>query len=55
MVELSLTPTMLSGWSARDALVARGDQIAIHALLCRIEHAVLGTLLALTGPTRHSR
>ena len=47
MVEQSLTPTVLTGWSARDALVSRGDHIAIHALLCRIEHAVLGTLLAL--------
>ena len=47
MVEQSLTPTMLTGWSARDALISRGDHIAIHALLSRIEHAVLGTLLAL--------
>jgi hypothetical protein len=47
MVEQTLTSTMLTGWSARDALVSRGDHIAIHALLCRIEHGVLGTLLAL--------
>jgi hypothetical protein len=47
MVEQSLTPTVLTGWSARDAFVSRGDHIAIRALLCRIEHAVLGTLLAL--------
>jgi hypothetical protein len=47
MVEQSLTPTVLTGWSARDALVSRGDHIAIHGLLCRIEQAVLGTLLAL--------
>jgi Domain of unknown function (DUF4037) len=47
MVERWLTPSVLTGWSARDAFVSRGDHIAIHALLCRIEHAVLGTLLAL--------
>ena len=52
MVEQSLTPTVLTGWSARDALVARGDHIAIHALLCRIEHAVLGSMLALNRTYR---
>jgi hypothetical protein len=30
MVEQTLTPTVLTGWSARDALVSRGDHIAIQ-------------------------
>ena len=52
MVEQSLTPTVLTGWSARDAFVSRGDHVAIHALLCRIEHAVLGSMLALNRAYR---
>lgn len=47
MVERSLTPSVLIGWSARDALAERGDHIAVHALLSRIEQAVLATVLAL--------
>lgn len=47
MVRHWLAAEALAGWSARDALVERGDQIALHALLCRIETAVLGTVLAL--------
>ena len=38
---------MLRGWAARDALVDRGDELAVQALLTRIEHAVFGALLAL--------
>lgn len=47
MVELSLAPGLLAGWPARQALAERGDDIAIHALLSRIERAVLAALLAL--------
>jgi hypothetical protein len=47
MVQRWLAIDVLAGWSARDALVERGDQIAVHALLGRVETGVLGTMLAL--------
>ena len=47
MVSQWLTPDVLAGWSARDALVSRGDEIAVRGMLSRIEHALLGALLAL--------
>jgi hypothetical protein len=47
MVERALAPEVLAGWAARDALVERGDQVALHALLSGIEQAVIGALLAL--------
>ena len=47
MVERSLTPSVLAGWPAREALVERGDTIAVHALLARIAPAVFAALLAL--------
>jgi len=47
VVEQSLDSEVLRGWAARDALVARGDELAVHALLTRIGHAVLGAVLAL--------
>lgn len=46
LVEQSLTPSILSGWSVREALVERGDSIAVHELLARIARAVLATVLA---------
>jgi hypothetical protein len=47
MVEQSLAPNVLAAWSARDALAERGDSVALHALLSRIEQAVLATVVAL--------
>ncbi|QUQ66251.1 hypothetical protein JJ691_39780 [Kutzneria sp. CA-103260] len=47
MVEKSLTPGVLAGWPAREALVERGDTIAVHALLGRIEQAVFAAVSAL--------
>ncbi|MDN5851343.1 MAG: DUF4037 domain-containing protein [Actinomycetia bacterium] len=47
MVQGCLTPGILAGWSARDALASRGDGIAVRSLLSRIENALLGTMLAL--------
>lgn len=47
VVERSLAPSVLAGWSARDALAERGDTIAVHALLSRIEQAVFAAVLAL--------
>jgi len=55
MVELALTPGVLNGWAARDALAERGDEIAIHTLLAGIEQAVLATLLALNRIYRPHR
>ena len=46
VVEQSLDAEVLRGWAARDALVDRGDNLAVHALLTRIEHAVFGAVLA---------
>jgi uncharacterized protein DUF4037 len=47
MIERSLTAGTLAGWSARHALLDRGDGIAVHALLSRIEQAIFSTVLAL--------
>jgi len=51
MIERSLTADILAGWSARHALLDRGDGIAVHALLSRIEQAIFSTVLASTGCT----
>jgi uncharacterized protein DUF4037 len=55
MVERALTPGVLAGWAAREALAQRGDDIAIHALLAGIEQAVLAALLALNRIYRPHR
>jgi hypothetical protein len=55
MVELALTPGVLAGWPAREALTQRGDDIAIHALLTGIEQAVLAAVLALNRTYRPHR
>jgi Domain of unknown function (DUF4037) len=49
MVEQSLDPQadVLRGWAARDALVERGDDLAVHALLTRVAQAVFSVLLAI--------
>jgi hypothetical protein len=48
VVEWSLTPSLLAGWPAREARAERGDTIAVHALLSRIEQeALLAETLAL--------
>lgn len=46
MVEQALTPSVLVGWSAREALLERGDTVAVQELLARIGRAVLATVLA---------
>ncbi len=55
MVESSLTPGVLAGWPAREALADRGDHIAIHGLLTGIEQAVLAAVLALNRTYRPHR
>jgi hypothetical protein len=47
VAEQSLGEHVLTGWGARDALASRGDDLAIHDLLTRIERAVFGAVLAL--------
>jgi Domain of unknown function (DUF4037) len=47
MVERSLDPDALRGWAAREALVSRGDEIAVHALLASLQQAVFGAVLAI--------
>jgi Domain of unknown function (DUF4037) len=47
MVEQSLNPQVLAGWAAREALASRGDYLAVHDLLTRAGHAVVGVVLAL--------
>lgn len=49
MVERSLSPDVLTGWGAREALAGRGDDLAVHDLLSRAGHAVFGAVLALNG------
>jgi hypothetical protein len=49
MVARSLSPDVLSGWGAREALAGRGDDLAVHDLLTRAAHAVFGAVLALNG------
>jgi hypothetical protein len=46
MVGKALTPEVLIGWSGRDAFLARGDLIATHDLLARVERAMIKALLA---------
>jgi hypothetical protein len=47
MVERALNPRVLASWAAREALVARGDDLAVQALLSGIGYAVVGAVLAL--------
>ena len=49
MVARSLGPDALRGWGNREALAARGDDLAVHDLLTRAGHAVFGAVLALNG------
>ncbi len=49
VVERSLSADVLTGWAARDALVGRGDDLAVQDLLTRAGHAVFGAVLALNG------
>jgi hypothetical protein len=55
MVERALSPETMAVWTARDALVERGDAIAVHALLSRIEQAVLAAVQALNRMYRSHR
>jgi hypothetical protein len=47
LVEQALAPEALRGWAARDALVSRGDDLALRDLLTRAGHAVVRAVLAL--------
>jgi hypothetical protein len=47
MVHQWLAPDALPGWSAREALASRGDEIALHSLLASVQTAVLGAVLAI--------
>jgi ADP-ribose pyrophosphatase YjhB (NUDIX family) len=47
LVEQALTPEALRGWAAREALVSRGDNLAVTDLLARAGHAVVRAVLAL--------
>jgi hypothetical protein len=49
MIERSLSPDVLGGWGSREALVGRGDDLAVHDLLSRVGQAVFGAVLALNG------
>ena len=49
VVARSLSPDVLRGWGAREALAGRGDDLAVHDLLSRAGHAVFGAVLALNG------
>ena len=49
VVARSLSPDVLRGWGAREALVDRGDDLAVHDLLTRAAHAVFGAVLARNG------
>jgi len=49
VVERSLSAGVLAGWGARDALVGRGDDLAVRDLLSRAGFAVFGAVLALNG------
>lgn len=44
MVEQHLDPEGFSGWHLRDALVHRGDLLALHETLGRVVRNVIGTL-----------
>ena len=45
LVEEALTPDSLIGWAAREALVRRGDDLAVRDLLARTGHAVVSAWL----------
>jgi hypothetical protein len=47
LVEQALSPDVLGGWAAREALVSRGDGLAVSDLLTRAGHAVVRVVLAL--------
>jgi hypothetical protein len=47
LVEQALAPELLGGWAAREALVSRGDGLAVGALLARAGYAVVKVVLAL--------
>jgi hypothetical protein len=47
LVEQALAPEVLTGWPAREALVSRGDSLAIRDLLTRTGHAAVRAILAL--------
>ena len=47
LVEQALAPEVLTGWSAREALVSRGDDLAVRDLLTRTGLAAVRAILAL--------
>jgi hypothetical protein len=47
LVEQALAPEVLTGWSAREALVSRGDDLAVRDLLTRTGLAAVRVILAL--------
>jgi hypothetical protein len=47
LVEQALAPEVLTGWPAREALVSRGDGLALRDLLTRTGHATVRAVLAL--------
>jgi hypothetical protein len=47
LVEQALAPEALGGWAAREALVSRGDGLAVSDLLTRAGHAAVRAVLAL--------
>jgi hypothetical protein len=47
LVEQALAPEVLTGWSAREALVSRGDGLAVRDLLTRTGLAAVRAILAL--------
>lgn len=47
LVEQALAPEVLTGWSAREALVSRGDSLAVRDLLTRTGLAAVRVILAL--------
>lgn len=47
LVEQALAPEVLAGWSAREALVSRSDDLAVRDLLTRTGHAAVRAILAL--------
>lgn len=47
LVAQALTPEILTGWSAREALVSRGDDLAVRDLLTRTGLAAVRAVLAL--------
>ena len=47
LVAQSLAPQALTGWAAREALVSRGDDLAVQDLLARAGQVVIRVVLAL--------